>query len=380
MAPHAAVTGKRVNFAAAPAAMVKILDRYILQKFLTTFVFMVLLIVAVVLAIDFAEKLDDFIEKKAPLDQVLLRYYLNYAPFIANLLTPICVFLAVIFVTSKLTQDTETTAILCSGVSFYRFLAPYLVGAGLLAAGSFYLNGYLVPRAMRDRMEFDYTYLKQATTFEGRNIHRKIAPNGYVYFESFDSKTLTAYMPTLERFDDQDNLLEKIEAQRMQWHDSLKRWTLYEVRTRTIAPGKGHQLGQQTQLDTTILLTPDDILKRDNYTKTLDLNELQDKIALERLRGSDFLNDLILERHERFAYPFAAPILTLLGVSLSTKKRRGGIARQIGVGLILTFIYIFVLVIARGLAGDSFPPGIAVWVPNALFGALALLLIRLAPK
>jgi lipopolysaccharide export system permease protein len=359
--------------------MFTLLDRHILRRFLTTFFFMVLMLVLVVVTIDMAENLDEFIRKEATLRQIIFDYYLNYIPFLANLLSPLCVFLAVIFFTSKMTQDTETVAILSAGISFGRFLRPYVVGALLLAVGSFYLNAYHVPRAVVAKIEFDYKYFKDQLPYEGRNLHRKIGPDGFAYMYSFNQLENAAYMAMLEHFAD-GRLTTRVSSYRMEYLPATGHWLLYEARIRRFAPDGTESLEFRSRLDTAILLRPDDIYVRENYAESLDLDQLREYIALEKLRGSDFLHTLEQEWNERFAYPLASIILTFLGVALSTRKRRGGIALQLGIGFILSFVYVFLLATAQAAIGTAAPAWVGVWLPNAIFAVLTVILLRLAPK
>ena len=355
------------------------LDRLIIRRFVGTFLFMVLILAVIVLVIDFAEKIDDFIDRKAPLRATLVDYYANLLPFFINLLSPICIFLAVIFFTARMTQLNETTAIFSAGISFYRFLLPYAVTAVALGGLSFYLNAYMVPTATRTRMEYEYRYLKNASPFSGRNLHYKIGPDTYLYVMVFNRQDLEATQPTLEFYGPDGRLREKWNADRMRYNPETDRWTLLNIRTRTVLP-QGERLGYRREVDTTLRIKPGDMVRRDNYAESMPLDELSEAIDLERLRGSEYLRELQLEFNERVAYPFASVILTLMGVALCTRKRRGGIAFQIGLGLILSFIYVLLLSLAKAVLGDSFPTWLGVWVPNLVFALLAILLIRWAPK
>lgn len=342
---------------------------------------MIFLVVSIV--IDVAEKIDDFIEKKPPLDRLIFEYYLDFILFYGNLLSPICVFLAVIFFTSRLTQNTEIVAILSSGVSFWRLLAPY-IGTGIFLAGvSFYMNAFLVPRATEERINFEYEFLKTKRVMDDINIHRKVSRDEdgaetFVYIYSFNQLINEGYIFSMERVKDGD-ITTKINCDRINWNDSTQHWILHDCNTRYLTP-TSEAIVFTKEIDTTFLLTPNDIYVREMRAESLPLNELYEYIELETERGSDIVDELILESYERWAYPFAAIVLTMIGFSVSTKKRRGGTALQLGIGLVLSFLYVTLVVAGQAMIGDAFPAWLAVWYPNILFFGLGVFLLRVAPK
>ncbi len=356
----------------------RVLDRYIFTRFLSTFVFMVLMLIVVVVVIDFAEKLDDFLEEKPPLSELFVDYYFNLVLFYANLFSPVCVFLACIFFTSRMTQNSETTVILSSGVSFYRLLMPYLAAGILLSAGSFYLTAWVVPPAVDQRMEFEYTYVQHRPHITGRNLHRRLGEGSYLYLWNYNQVKQEGFKVVLEHFEG-TQLKAKVSAERMAWNDSLQTWTLEMGLIRRVGESRS-RLERFDKMDTTFNLRPSELVREENYAESIPYDELLLFIERERERGSEFLRELELERHERLAYPFASLVLTLVGVALSTRKRRGGIAFQLGIGFILTFVYLIVLSVSTASVGDNYPVALAVWTPNAVFGLIALLLIRWAPK
>ncbi|MCB9230231.1 MAG: LptF/LptG family permease [Bacteroidia bacterium] len=359
------------------------IDRYIIKKFLGTFLFIVMIFLVVSVVIDVAEKIDDFIEKKPPLNELIFEYYVDFMLFYGNLLSPICVFLAVIFFTSRLTQNTEIVAILSGGVSFWRLLAPY-IGTGLfLAAVSFYMNAYLVPIATEERINFEYEYLKTKRVMDDINIHRKVGRDAegaetYVYIYSFNQLINEGYIFSMERVKDGD-ILTKINCDRINWVHDGSRWLMHDCHTRYLTP-TSEAIVFNKEIDTTFLLTPDDIYVKEMRAESLPLDKLYEYISLETDRGSDIVDELILEKYERWAYPFAAVVLTMIGFSVSTKKRRGGTALQLGIGLVLSFLYVTLVVAGQAMVGDEFPAWLAVWYPNILFFGLGVFLLRIAPK
>lgn len=345
---------------------------------------MVLIILAVSIVIDVAEKIDDFIERKPPMDLLILSYYKNFALFYGNLLSPICVFLAVIYFTSRMTNNTEIVAMLAGGVSFWRVMAPYMVTAGMLTAASFYLNAFVVPIANQERIDFEYQYLKRKTVMTDVNIHKKIGfdvETGYetfVYLYSFNQLISEGYLFSMEVVDKQD-LLKKLDATKIKWNDSLKNWHLENVRIHTFA-GEKERMYTIPSMDTTFLLTPDDIYIKEMRAESLPLDELYSSIELEEIRGSGLAEEMIVEKYRRFAYPFAAIILTIIGFAVSTRKRRGGTPLQIGIGLVFAFAYVLLVVTGQAVIGDKFPAYIAVWIPNVTFLIVGGFLLKIAPK
>ena len=364
--------------------MLKKIDWYIVKRFVGTFFFMVLIVLAVSIVIDIAEKIDDFIEREPPLYDLVFSYYLNFCLFFGNLLSPICIFLAVIYFTSRMTNNTEIVALLSAGVSFWRVLAPYMITAIILAGGSFYLNAYIVPIATQQRIDFEYEHLKTKTVMRELNIHKKIGYDEttgietFIYLYSYHQWNKEGYMFSMEVVKDKD-ILKKLDAGKIVWNDSLKNWRLENVKIHTFN-GKQETMYTLPSMDTTFLLTPDDIFIKEMRAKSLPLNELYTTIELEKIRGSGLAEELIQEKYERFAYPFSAIILTLIGFSVSTRKRRGGTPLQIGIGLVIAFAYVLLVVTGQAIAGDSIPPSLTVWIPNIIFFGIAIFLLRVAPK
>jgi lipopolysaccharide export system permease protein len=360
------------------------LDRYIIFKFLGTFFFMVMIILAVSIVIDVAEKIDDFIERKPPIDLLIFSYYRNFALFYGNLLAPVCIFLAVIYFTSRMTNNTEIVAMLAGGVSFWRVLAPYLATAVFLAGVSFYLNAYIVPIANQQRIDFEYQYLKRKTVMTDTNIHKKIGFDEktgietFIYIYSFNQWINEGFLFSMEVMDEQE-LLKKLDATKIKWLEESKTWRLENVSVHSFSGGK-ESLTRIPTMDTTFLLTPDDIYIKEMRAESMPLNELYKSIELEKVRGSGLAEEMIVEKYRRFAYPFAAIILTIIGFAVSTKKRRGGTPLQIGIGLVINFIYVLLVVTGQAILGDKYPAWIAVWIPNALGFIVGMFMLRIAPK
>jgi len=359
--------------------MFKILDLYIIRNFIVTFIFMVMMISLIVVVIDFSERLDDFINKQVPFSVLATVYYPQLVVFLTNMLSPICIFLAVILFTSRMAQNTEIVAMLSGGMSFYRLLLPYVFMGTVLGGASFYLNAYIVPQSVIIRNDFEYQYMRSKNPFEKRNIHKKVDKNTFITLYAYNQYDQTAENFVLEHFTD-NKLTFSIHASAFKWKPKTQSWEIINGKYRYFSTDGKEKLIEKATFDTTFMLKPDDIYQRSQYAESLNLSELEDYIEKERLRGSDILEDLILEKYERYAYPFAAIILTLIGVSLSSKKSRGGTALQLGIGLVLSFVYVFILLSAKVAISDYFPHWLAIWLPNIIFSIIALILIRIAPK
>ena len=357
----------------------KILDRYILTKFLSAFFFVVAILVTIVCVIDLTEKNDEFIKHNLDIEQIL-GYYFAFIPYIANFITPITVFIATVFVTSKMAGHTEIIAILSSGVSFKRMMIPYLVGASIIAALSFALTAYVLPDANKKRVLFEVTYIKKPFRNTDRNIHMKIGPETYAYLESYNNEANIGYRFTLETIKN-NQLSEKLTARRLEWNADSSKWMLKEWQLREIHDMK-EQYSQGMQLDTTLSITPKDFGSNYHLQETFTLPELNAYIAELRARGADNVAVYEIEKYVRFMSPFAAIILTFIGVIMSSRKSRGGSGLMIAIGFLLAFLYILLFVFAKSLAEAKTiqNPIIAVWAPNILFTIIGLILYRKVPR
>jgi len=357
---------------------VNIFDRYILRKFLGAFFAIMGMVMVLVFIVDFVEKMDMILEKKPPVHALIFQYYLNLLPFFGSMLAPICVFLAVIFFTSKLAQRTELVPVLTAGVSFYRIAAIYFVVALGLGALAFYVKGYLLPLSIDPRMAFEYQYFKPRRIGSNYNVHKKVAKDSYITIGYYDTKSMIGHRFTLEQTGGHD-VVRKIYAEQAVWIDSTRHWRLERGQIREIAGDKERLIPFEVK-DTTFLIGHSDIFIIELKQNSLTNPALTKYIELEEMRGSDILPKLYEERYRRYSDPLAIVILTLIGFAMSSRKSRGGIALQIGLGILLCFVYVVLLVAGVGMAGDSFPIWIAVWFPNVLFGFVSIGLLRWAPK
>ena len=356
------------------------LDVYIVRKFMTTFFVALLLIIGIVIIFDISEKIDDFVSKEAPLGAIMFDYYLNFVPYFMNMFSPLFVFITVIFFTSKMAADSEIVAILSCGVSFHRMMVPYIFSATMIALLSLCLNLFIIPDANKTRLEFENQYIKQRFKGVGRNVHYEIAPGEYVYAESFSSWNNTAYRFTLEKIED-SKLVSKISAESAVF-DTLKgSWTLKKYFIREFNSDLTDRIRSGKQIDTVLALTSKDFYLTENTVETLNYHELNELIATQRMRGDGNVKFALIEKHTRFALPFSAFILTIMGVALSSKKRRGGIGWNIGIGIALAFTYILFLRFSQMFVHTgALPPAVALWLPNLVFTIIAVFLYRIAPK
>ena len=361
---------------------VKILDRYIIRKFLGTFVFTILIAVLIVIIFDLSEKIDKFLSKQIPLKEIVFDYYAGFIPWIVNSFSPLFVFISAIFFTSKLAQNSEIVAILSGGISFRRLMAPYMFSAGVIALLSLLLGLYVIPPANQHRLDFENKYIKtQAIAADNmRNIHYQISPGEFVYVEQFSRWANTAYRFTLERIEDH-KIVSKLSAESAAWDSTMAGWKLKNYYIRDFY-GESEMVRTGRQLDTVINLTIDDFYRRKNAVESLSEKDLNDLIEVQRMRGDALIKRSLIEKNSRIAMPFSAFVLTVIAVSLSSRKKRGGLGLNIGIGLALSFSYILFLRFSQMFVLKDIiaSPALALWIPNILFAIVAAILYKLAPK
>lgn len=357
---------------------ITILDRYLIRQFLGTFFFAILIIIGIVIIFDISEKIDDFVDKEAPLRAIVVDYYFNFIPYFINMFSPLFVFIAVIFFTSRLASHSEFIAMLSGGISFARLMYPYFLSALLIAVLSLMLNWFVIPPANKHRQTFEEKYLKTATVYN-RNIHYQLDHNTYVYMESYNTWNNTAIRFTLESFEG-NQLVSKLSAETAKWDSTAGRWQLNDYNLRTFAPlEEGVVHGRK--LDTLVAITSADLTRRKEAVEQFNQKELNEFIRTLQMRGDPNIKFAKIQKNSRIAVPFSAFILTLIGVSLSARKRRGGIGLNIAFGVALSFSYILFLRFSEMFVhADVLPPAIALWLPNILYALIAAFLYRMAPK
>lgn len=350
----------------------KKLDVYIIKKFLGTFFFMLSVIMSIAIVFDVSEKLEKFIKSSAPFDEVILDYYVNFVFFYGNLFSSLLIFLSVLLFTSQLAQRTEIVAILASGVSFNRILLPYFIGATILVAGSLYFTHYQLPRANATRLEFENNYLKKQYRIKDNNLHRQYEEGSIAYFKSFSTVNNIGYKFSIENWDEEGDLTYKLMAERARYDSINGRWKIENYYERYITD-EGERLERGKTKDTLIALVPSDFGQRLNIASTMVYDELNNFIESERRKGSDKTVHYEIEKHQRTSFPFATYILTIIGVSIASRKSRGGIGAHLAIGVLVAVTYIFAMKVTTVAATNAgLNPLLAVWLPNIFYFLVAI--------
>ncbi len=352
----------------------KILDLYIIRKFLGTYIFAIILILAITVMFDINEKLDAFI--KAPLEATLFDYFLNFLPYFANQFSPLFTFIAVIFFTSKLADNSEIIAMLSAGMSFPRLLRPYMISATVIAVCTYLLSAYIIPPANVERINFTNTYVKNKKVEYGINIQMQVEPGTIAYITRYDDKLRTGYKFSLESFKDK-KLVSRLTAQSIRY-DSLHNWQVRDYMIRDFN-GNREVIRHGTRLDTVIAMEPRDFLIASNDHEKMTSPQLNEYISRQKDRGVANIKSFEIEYSRRYAMTAAAFILTLIGMSLSARKVKGGMGVNIGIGLVLSFSYILFMTVTSTFAVSGYTsPTVAMWIPNLVYAIIAVILYRKA--
>ncbi len=355
--------------------MFKILDRYIIRKFLGTYVFSIALLLAIVVMFDINEKLDAFL--KAPLKATIVDYFINFLPYFANQFSPLFTFIAVIFFTSKLAGNSEIIAMLSTGMSFRRFMRPYLMSAFVIAAATYLLSAYIIPPANVKRINYTNTYVKNKRVDYGSNIMLMVAPGEIAYMSRYDNISKTGSRFSLESFDENKRLTSRLSAQSIRW-DTLYNWQVNDYVIRDFT-AKRETLTKGNRLDTIIPFEPRDFLISANDHEKMTTPALAQYISRQKKRGVGNIKSFEVEYHRRFAMTAAAFILTVIGMSLSSRKVKGGLGLNIGIGLVLSFSYILFMTITQTFAINGITsPLVAMWIPNIIYTLIAIILYHKA--
>jgi len=360
--------------------MLGVIDRYILKRYLFTFSGILLLFVPIGIMVSLAEKIGKIIDNEAPLGEVIV-FYGNFSLVIGNLLLPIMLFLSIIYFTSRMASNTEIVAILSSGISYWRFLRPFMIGAAIVAFLIFLMGMFIVPHASIGFNEFEYKYFKKGRSDrQTTNIFNQLNENDFLYVSSFDPNRKIGYNFTYEHFGENRQLEYKISAANIRWveKDSAYRLTNYKKRT---VKDEVEFVNTKRRLDTIFNFKIDDLAPVSYVADTKNLFELNEFIKVQQKKGAANINTYILVKYKRWALPLAAFILTIIAVSVSSVKRRGGMGVNLAFGIGVAFIYIFFDRIFGTLAEQSgFSPLLAVVIPNLLFGILAVFLLQKAKR
>jgi lipopolysaccharide export system permease protein len=359
--------------------MFKRLDLYIIKKFLSTFIVALAMFIVIAIVFDVVEKLEDFLSDKIPLSEIILDYYLNFIPYFAILFTPLFLFISVIFFTSRMAYRSEIIAVLNSGITFNRMLIPYFTAALLVTVLNIYANMWVIPNANKTRLAFEDAHIGWKPHNPDNNLHFQIAKNEFMYIENFNLTDSSGYKFAYEKFNN-GKLIYKLRADRLQWNAKNKKWLVKNYAERTNDSLKETlRFGKDSLIQ--YHFTPSDLKRDDNAMEALNATELDKKIAELKMRGADDVSFYEIEKYKRMAFPFAIPILTLIGVSLSARKVRGGSGLHIGIGIALSFAYIMFQQVSKTFSTNgNLPAIIGVWIPNVVFGTIAIFLYRLAPK
>ncbi|MDN3585214.1 LptF/LptG family permease [Pedobacter aquatilis] len=360
---------------------IKIIDRFIIGKYLGTFIYTLAIFVIIIVVFDLSEKLDDFLKSGLTFWGVLTKYYAGSIPFYINMLSPLINFIAVIFFTAKMADQTEIVPILSGGVSFNRFLWPYFISASIIFSANLLSNLYILPYTNTLKNSFENTFVKRNDPSTKSNIHMKLDNKTYIYIQSFDNKTNYGYRFSLDNFDG-DVLTKKIIAENIKWDSTKRKWQLSNYTIRNVNGLKESMIYGNGKLKDTILdMRPDDFSAYDNVVQNLSTKELSEKIRKEKIRGTGIMNDLQFEQYKRYLHPLSAFVLTLIGVALSSRKVRGGVGVSLGIGIFLSFAYIVFNQFTQMFSTKGgLPPFIAVLLPTIVFGLLGFYLLKRAPK
>lgn len=358
------------------------IDWYIIKKFLSTYIFLIAIVIFIAIIFDYNEHIDKFTQSHVPLQKVIFDYYLNFIPYFSNLFSPLFVFIAVILFTSNLASNSEIIAMKAAGMSFRRLLRPYMVSACLIAITTFLLGAYVIPIGNVSKVNFENIYIKKKSSTTAENVQMQVDNGVVAYITHFDNVTKSGYGFSLDRFVDK-KLVSHLTAQNIQYDtlsDRRYSWTLrmYNIRTQK---GLREKITSGEKLDTMIMMEPSDFFYVRNQQETMTLPQLGEFIDKQKMRGAPNVNTFEVEYHKRFATPFAAFILTIMGVSLSSQKRKGGMGMSLGIGLALSFTYIMFQTVSSTFSTNAgLPAVVATWIPNIVFAIIAFVLYKRTPE
>lgn len=365
-----------------PRKYVKRLDWYIIRKFIGTYFFSILLIISISIVFDVNENLAKFSQYHAPLRAIVFDYYANFVPYFANLFSALFVFIAVIFFTSKMADNSEIIAIQAAGVSFKRLLRPYMISCVLISGLSFYLSSYVIPHGNVVRLNFEAQYKNKKRDTSAENVQLQVDKGVIAYIQHYDNNRKKGYGFCLDKFEDK-KLVSHLTAMEVQYDtvsDTKYHWKLRNWKIRKLQ-GLKETITSGADRDTTIMMEPTDLVYSKGQQETFTSPELWDYISKQQDRGSSNVVQYQVEFHKRIAASFASFILTIIGASLSSRKRKGGMGMYLGLGLALSFIYIMLQTISATFAIQAnTPPMLAAWVPNIIFGIVAYFCYRKAPQ
>ena len=360
----------------------RILDLYIIRKFLSTFFFVIFIFVLIAIVFDISEKVDNFINSRAPLQAIIFEYYFTFIPYLVMLLAPLFIFITVIFFTAKMASQSETVALYNGGVSFYRMLLPYFVAASILAVMVYVINSWILPPANKIRVDFDNEYLRSDYVSNKRHFHYQDPgnPEIHYYLKAYNTYDSSGTQFAIERIREGE-IIERLVAKRIKWNSRGNKWTLMNFNIREFK-GDQETFSEGIRTDSSLAILPSDFDRPlDEDISQMNDAELRSYIVELRKKGKSNVAIFEVEKHKRYSNPFSTFILTLIGVSLASRKTRGGIGVHVALGVGLSFGYILLMQFSTIFAvNTNFSPFLAAWFPAILFGFIAVYLMRIAPK
>ncbi len=358
----------------------KKLDFYIIKKFLGTFFFIIGIFILITIVFDVSEKIDDFLDRQAPLNAIVFDYYCTFIPWLYSTLNALIVFLAVIFFTSKLASNNEVMAILSSGISFNRMLRPYMIAALFLFVLSLFMNHFLIPITNQRKLDFENRYYHDSNRVDlGTNIHRKLKPDVYMYISNYGTYSKTGYNFSIDQMKD-GQLIRQFKAERLVWDSASGKWSAKSWRERSLN-GLDESFVSGDSKDTLLNFRPEDFSDKPNLISTMNYFEMTEFIEEETQKGSSLVKRYQLELQKRTAIPFSIIILTLIGVCISSRKIKGGLGMHLVYGISLGLIYVFLSRVGEVFATNTnLPSAFAVWLPNIFFSVVAYFIYKFAPK
>ena len=366
----------------SPTRYLGILDWYIIKKFIGTYIYAILLIISIAIVFDFNENLSKFTQYHAPWRAIIFDYYANFIPYYSNLFSPLFVFIAVIFFTSKLAGNSEIIAMLAAGVSIKRLMRPYMLSCVVIAGLTFYLNSFVIPHGTVIRQNFETLYRNSKKNTSAEDIQLFVAKNTTAYIQNYDDQYKRGYGFSLVKIKNK-KIVSHLTAMEIQYDtiaDSKYHWKLSNWKIRTLKGLKEHIQSGATK-DTVLLMEPTDLVYSKGQQETFTSPELLDYISKQTSRGSGNVVQYEVEFHKRIAMSFSSFILTIIGLALSSRKRKGGMGLSLGIGLALSFSYIMLQTVSATFAiQDNTPPMLAAWIPNIIFAIIAYFCYRHAPS
>jgi lipopolysaccharide export system permease protein len=355
------------------------IDRYIIKKYLGTFFLAIALIISISIIFDVSEKIDDFISNNAPLKAILFDYYLPFIPYFTNLFSALFNFIAVIYFTSKMAANSEIIAMMASGISYKRLMRPYIVASAIIALMSWILGNFVIPQANQSRVNFTNIYVISDFINSDKNIHRQLEPGLFVYMKSYNNRSDVGYKFTIEKFEGRQ-LKSKLIADYIKWDRDKKKWVIHDYFIRDMS-GPAEIIKTGSVIDTTLLMSPAEFGQQNSRQETMDYWQINKYIDDLKLRGVDNVSNYEKEKYQRTAGPISTFILTIIGVSLASRKTRGGLGIHLGLGLLLGFSYIMFMQVSTIFAFKAgFNIILAVWLPNIIYALIALVLYKRAAK